>query len=195
MIKPSTINRNVKQIGERIQICCLKCLWATNLLVVPFFVGCRQEGERDTKVGSEPQSVAASPNVDVVKNSEVPVREPLATPIMAVVNFPGDYLGKTFDRQLWIASDKIKRGSDGTWRMLTQDGAVSNRDSAPDLGRFYLDNSKLNFLLTADQAKQISGFPAEKVHKCNVTFTIDKRRIEGSDYFVTVFSKIYRLSK
>ncbi len=136
---------------------------------------------------ADPQPVATSPVVESAKTPEASNRETLFIPIMTVVNFPSDYVCETFNRQLWIAPFNIQKGDDGTWRLRTQDGAISNRGSAPDLGQFYLDESGLNFLITEAQAREISGYPAEKFFNCSFTFTIEKQRIGRRDYFVTVF--------
>jgi len=144
-------------------------------------------------VANDPKPLSLTPAPDV-STPEPPVQPFDTTPILTVVKFPGDYVGKRFLRKFWIASFKIQKGSDGTWRMITLDGNVP-KDSASSLGEFYLHESDLNFLLTPDQAKQVSSFPDGFSHKCNVTFTIEKRRIGSKEYFVTVISEIYRIGQ
>lgn len=150
----------------------------------------------------EPPAPVASPNppeaapvvAEPVTKPE-PATQPLdSSPIMTVAKFPSDYVGKRFNRKFWIAPFKIKNGNDGTWRMIAYDGTVSN-DSASQIGEYYLHDSELNLLLTPNQAKQVSAFPAGQFHKCNVAFTIEKRRIGGTDHYVTVISEIYRLGQ
>lgn len=185
----------------------LRSISFATVMLVMMAIGCSKktptESEpatpaAETTSGDPPadqQPLANSPNDDSVEVPDAPVRDTLFIPFMTIANYPGDYVGETFNRQLWIAYFRIQSGGDGTWRLNPQDGAISNRNSAPDLGQYHLDEGRLNFLITEAQAKEIRSFPADRVFNCSVTFTIEKQRIKGRDYFVTVFSRIHRVGQ
>jgi hypothetical protein len=112
-----------------------------------------------------------------------------STPINSIVKFPADYLGKTFRRRLWITADWIEKRSDGIWMMIAKDGSV-RKDSAAQLGEYFLQDNNLNFLLTPEQAKQVSRLESGLWHNCRVVFTVEKRRFAGREYFVTAIGDI-----
>ena len=141
---------------------------------------------------TQQQQQPSSPSTphETKSGTAAPVTSDDITPIMTIAKFPGDFVGMTFKRKLWLCAEDItKKGNSDNWLMIARDGSVK-KDSAPQVGNFFFDSSDLNLLLTPDQAKQVSQLEAGFFHKCDVIFKVEKRSIGGKVYFVTAIKEI-----
>jgi hypothetical protein len=111
------------------------------------------------------------------EQKDPPKKEP--PKLHTVELFPEDYAGKTFAYPVWVFSQGISKYKE-VYVIQFRDGSVMPAKHAPYVGHKSLTVTRLNFVLTRDQAKALSeellpGWCESYV----VEFTVQKEKAKG----------------